>query len=84
LIDWNKIVAARLAAFPGLGGLGLLETNGHQNYKDWQLMEEYHPFTNASWRQTKNGVFELNNDFYEKDGGIFAPSNHYEKMFSHK
>jgi len=31
LVEWNKSVAARLAPFPGLG-LGLLETNGHQNY----------------------------------------------------
>lgn len=33
LVEWNKIVASRLAAFPGLGGMGLMETNGHQNYK---------------------------------------------------
>jgi len=32
LVDWNKNVAARLGAFPELG-MGLLETNGHQNYK---------------------------------------------------
>lgn len=84
LVDWNKIVAARLAAFPGLGGLGLLETNGHQNYKNWKQMEEYHPFPNAKWRKTKNGVFELGTDYYENDGGIFDASDHYEKMFSSK
>lgn len=33
LVDWNKNVAARLDLFPGLG-TGLLETNGHQNYKN--------------------------------------------------
>ena len=27
------------------------------------------------------GVFELNNDYYSKDGGIFDPSSHYEEMF---
>jgi L-alanine-DL-glutamate epimerase-like enolase superfamily enzyme len=33
LVEWNKAVAARLAPFPGLG-IGLLETNGRQNYKN--------------------------------------------------
>lgn len=83
LIDWNKNVAARLAPFPGLGGLGLLETNGHQNYLHWDRMESYHPYTSAEWRKTKQGVFELGKDFYNKDGGIFAQSDHYEKMFKH-
>jgi len=84
LVDWNKNVAARLAPFPGLGGLGLLETNGHQNYKNWKQMEDYHPFTNAPWRQTQKGVFELGEDFYDKNGGIFNTSGHYEKMFIKK
>ncbi len=83
LVDWNKNVAARLEAFPGLDGLGLLETNGHQNYKNWEQMEQYHPYPDAPWRQTRDGVFELGEDFYEKDGGIFAESSHYEKMFKH-
>jgi L-alanine-DL-glutamate epimerase-like enolase superfamily enzyme len=82
LIDWNKNVAARLAPFPGLDGLGLLETNGHQNYSNWQKMESYHPYSDASWRKTKDGVFELNQDYYDHSGGIFAESDHYEKMFS--
>lgn len=80
LVEWNKAVAARLAPFPGLG-LGLLETNGHQNYKNWNKMVSYHPYPNADWRQTKEGVFNLNDDYYQKSGGIFKQSDHYEKMF---
>ncbi len=80
LIDWNKNVAARLDPFPGLG-TGLLETNGHQNYKNWAEMESYHPFTNAEWRKTKNGVFELDNDFYDKSGGVLTDSEHYRGLF---
>ena len=83
LIDWNKAVAARLGDFPGLGGLGLLETNGHQNYKNWAQMEQYHPYFNASWRATKNGVFMLDQDYWQKDGGLFAESEHYRRMFQH-
>ncbi len=80
LVDWNKAVAARLSPFPGLG-LGLLETNGHQNYRNWETMFSYHPCNGASWTRTKNGVFELNEDYYEKSGGIFMDSEHYIKMF---
>lgn len=80
LVDWNKAVAARLNPFPGLG-LGLLETNGHQNYRNWETMFSYHPCNGASWTRTKNGVFELNDDYYEKNGGIFMDSEHYLDMF---
>lgn len=82
LVDWNKAIASRLAPFPGLG-LGLLETNGHQNYKHWKTMESYHPYTNASWRKTVDGVFKLNKDYYKKSGGILTPSKHYEEMFAY-
>ena len=81
LIDWNKNVAARLDPFPGLG-TGLMETNGHQNYKNWKQMESYHPYPDASWRKTVGGVFELNDDFYQRSGGILVDSPHYNKMFT--
>jgi L-alanine-DL-glutamate epimerase-like enolase superfamily enzyme len=80
LVEWNKAVASRLAPFPGLG-LGLLETNGHQNYKGWKRMVSYHPYAGASWSKTVDGVFNLNRDYYQKSGGILAPSPHYEAMF---
>jgi L-alanine-DL-glutamate epimerase-like enolase superfamily enzyme len=80
LVEWNKIVAARLDPFPGIG-LGLVETNGHQNYKNWQTMRSYHPFPDAQWANTKKGVFELDKDYYVKSGGIFIQSPHYLKMF---
>ncbi|GAH03854.1 unnamed protein product, partial [marine sediment metagenome] len=80
LVDWNKNVAARIDPFPGLG-IGLLETNGHQNYKNWKQMESYHPFPDTPWRKTVNGMFTLDDDFYKKSGGILTDSEHYMKMF---
>lgn len=80
LVDWNKNVAARLAPLPGFG-LGLLETNGHQNYRNWDTMVGYHPCAGVSWTKTRDGVFHLGNDYYSKSGGIFMPSKHYENMF---
>lgn len=84
LIEWNKNVAARLESFPGLGNLGLVESNGHQNYKNWQAMLDYHPAKNAGWVKVNRGVYELSDEFYKTGGGIFEPSGHYEQMFSGK
>ncbi|MFT6809873.1 MAG: L-alanine-DL-glutamate epimerase-like enolase superfamily enzyme [Saprospiraceae bacterium] len=80
LVDWNKIVAARLPAFPGLN-MGLQETNGWQNYKNWDTMMGYHPARDQGWTRTKNGVYETGKKFMEQSGGILMPSDHYEKMF---
>jgi hypothetical protein len=80
LVEWNKNIAARLSPFPDIG-IGLLETNGHQNYRNWDIMKGYNPCKDSTWTQTKKGVFELNNDYYDKSGGIFMPCKHYEEMF---
>ncbi|MBC8155278.1 MAG: L-alanine-DL-glutamate epimerase [Bacteroidetes bacterium] len=83
LVDWHKNLAARLAPFPGIG-MGLLETNGDVNYRNWRTMQTYHPTNGAPWTEAKNGVFELGADFYARSGGILEPSDHYEALFSHE
>lgn len=80
LVDWNKCVAARLAPFPNMD-IGLLETNGHQYYKNWDTMMTYHPMPRATWTQTQNGVYLTDKSFYKESGGIFQPSGHYEQIF---
>lgn len=85
LVEWNKNVAARLDSFPGLGNLGLVESNGHQNYSNWETMIGYHPRKDSPWVRINRGVYNLNDEFYKSGGGIFDPAPHYEKMFrSHK
>lgn len=81
LVDWNKNVAARLDPIPGFK-TGLLESNGHQNYKNWSTMESYHPYAHSDWRKVRDGVFNLENGFYEKSGGVLTDSTHYMQMFS--
>ena len=81
LVEWNKNVAARLSPFPELG-MGLCESNGHQNYKNWSDMVGYHPFPNATWRKSSDGIYKLDDDFYKKSGGVFSPSSHYDNMFN--
>jgi L-alanine-DL-glutamate epimerase-like enolase superfamily enzyme len=79
LVDWNKVFAARLAPLPGLS-LGLLETNGHQNYRNWEAMRRHHPCFGAPWTLPEKGVFRLDEDFYARSGGIFEPSPHFESL----
>ena len=80
LVEWNKNIASRLSPFPDLG-TGLLETNGHQNYINWNKMLTYKPSSGASWAKTVHGVFDLDKDYYDRSGGIFDPSPHYEEWF---
>ncbi len=79
LVEWNKNVAARLPAFPGLK-VGVIESNGHQNYKNWESMKTRHPFAGASWTHIEAGLFLLDEDFYAKSGGIFEASGHYASL----
>ena len=80
LVDWNKTVAARLPAFPNLD-MGLQETNGWQNYRNWDSMLDKHPLQEANWVKPQNGVFVTDQHFHEKSGGIFERIPFYENMF---
>jgi len=79
MVDWNKNVAARLSPLPGMK-IGVLESNGHQNYKNWRQMMSYHPCVGGGWTQAKDGLFELGNEFYRQSGGIFKSANKYSEM----
>lgn len=82
LVEWNKAVAARLPAFPGIGDLGLVETNGHQNFRNWETMRRDLAYPDAHWTRTERGVFECDADYYAKSGGILQPMPRYERMYA--
>jgi len=82
LVDWNKNVAARLSPFPGLKDMGLLESNGHQNYVNWKDLVSYCPYPDGSWIASRDGLFHLDKDFYEKSGGVLKSSEHYLNLFN--
>ena len=79
LIDWNKNVAARLAPLPEMN-IGVLESNGHQNYKRWGELLKFHPCNGAGWIKVQKGLYKLDEDFYQKSGGIFEMSEHYKNL----
>lgn len=82
LVDWNKNIAARIDPFPGLNDMGLLESNGHQNYVNWEGLISYHPYPEGSWIRSRDGLYHLDRDFYEKSGGILKSSGHYLELFN--
>ncbi len=82
LVEWNKNVAARLKSFPVLGKLGLLESNGHQDYRNWDTMRGYYPQKDASWVNVNHGLYQLGGNYYRSGGGVFDPLPHYEGMFA--
>ncbi len=79
LVDWNKSFAARLAPLPDLQ-VGLLETNGHQFYLNWERMKTYHPQAGASWTTARNGIFHLTDDFFGSGSGILDNPEHYLEL----
>jgi len=81
LVEWNKVVAARLPAFPELPGMGLQETNGWQNYKHWDRMRSYLPDATKAWTHSRRGVYLTGSDFFKESGGILDQSDHYQRMF---
>ncbi len=81
LVEWNKNIAARLKSFPGLNNLGLVESNGHQNYVNWQEMQHYYPQHDAYWVNAQEGFYYTNDKYFNNGGGIFDPIPHYENMF---
>ncbi len=82
MVDWNKLIACRLLALPGLD-CGLMETNGAQNYRDWERLRSYHPMSDAAWTQENRSFFMLDADFYASSGGFFTESAYYTKRASH-
>jgi len=80
LVEWNKNIASRCSPFPGLK-TGVLESNGHQNYSNWDKMLTYNPTSNASWAKIVKGAWHLNQDYFDRSGGIFEASEHYENWF---
>jgi L-alanine-DL-glutamate epimerase-like enolase superfamily enzyme len=83
LVDWNKNVAARLPTLPGMK-IGVCESNGYQNYKNWEKMKARHPVAGASWIQPEKGIFMLSDKFYEQSGGILKTSSYYSKLIEHQ
>ena len=81
MVEFNKNIAARMDKFPGIK-TGIMESNGPQNYINWEEMKSYHPmYKKAGFVEPVDGIFNLDNDFFEISGGIFKDSDYYTNLF---
>lgn len=75
MLEWNMQVASRIPALPGLK-IGVVESNGPQNYIDWQLLKKRHPIPDAPWLTAQDHVFHLSKEFYTQCAA-FLPLDAY-------
>lgn len=79
MVSWNQCVAARLNTIPQMR-IGVVESNGEQNYVNWKNMHSYHPLQHERFTRCENGIFYLDDAFYDTNGGIFETSAHFDKL----
>jgi L-alanine-DL-glutamate epimerase-like enolase superfamily enzyme len=79
LVEWNKNIAARLPAFPGLKG-GLMESNGPENYATWDRLLSEYPLPTANWLRPIDGAFRLDESYYAASGGIYESPTSYSAL----
>ena len=80
LVEWNKNIASRIPTLPEMK-IGILESNGEQNYVNWTEMQTYSPSYKETFSLCENGVYTLNEKFFNTSGGIFQDSNYYKNLF---
>lgn len=77
--DVNKCFASRLPCLPGLK-IPVMESNGWQNYRNWDQMCTYHPANGAPWTRMQGGSVPLSERFYDASAGVFDDLAHYERV----
>ena len=69
--EWNKCVAARLEPIRGMK-IGIMESNGAQNYTNWDRMLNYLPVREEA---TSEIIYRPADNFSGK--GLFVTPEHY-------
>lgn len=73
MVEWNKNFAARLDLLPGMK-IGVVESNGAQNYIRWEEMKCY---IARAGTESDAAIYTLDREFYDRAGGLFEISEHY-------
>lgn len=81
MVEYNKNIAARLSLLPGLKA-GVLESNGAQNYRNWEEMKKLNPAQGYPWAEASKSLYQLDDSYYACDGGIWLPYTGYESWLS--
>jgi L-alanine-DL-glutamate epimerase-like enolase superfamily enzyme len=72
MLEWNKNFAARLSPLKKMK-IGVVESNGKQNYSDWERLKSYLPKKTI---HDSESFYFLDRDFYENPI-VFTPPTHY-------
>ena len=70
MLEWNKCFAARLPILKSMR-VGLVESNGEQNYRNWNEMVNEVPKGCAEYLRLNAGCYVLDGNYYATSGGIF-------------
>lgn len=79
MVEWNKNVASRIQTLPEMN-VGILESNGEQNYLNWDKMRAYSPSYGKTYSLQEQGIYRINEDFFVGSGDIFEKSNYYDNL----
>ena len=77
LVEFNKNVAARIAPLPEML-CGVLESNGAQNYRNWEAMMLAAPPCDMG---SESG-FTVTREFFTSGGGAYRPLAYYEAVMA--
>ena len=80
LVEWNKNIASRIKGLPEMN-IGVLESNGEQNYQNWDTMYTYLPSGYEKDARCKDSLYNMTKDFFNTSGGIFDDSEFYKSLF---
>lgn len=80
MLDWNKNIACRIKPLSGIK-IGVIESNGQQNYENWEKMKSLHPLHNEAWINPDNGIFLTDERYYKTNGGVLLYPEKYINLF---
>ncbi len=83
MVSWNQCVAARLNPIPKMN-VGVIESNGEQNYVNWEKMLCHHPWYGERFTKCEDGIFYLGDRFYETNGGVFELPKYFDRYLHKK
>lgn len=75
MVQWNKNFTARLSLIKGMK-IGVVESNGAQNYINWEQLKTYVPGGYGS----DDTIYDLSEGFYTNCGGIFEIPDYYKTL----
>ncbi len=73
MVEWNKNFASRLKPLHGMN-VGVVESNGAQNYVNWDKMKSY---LAVKTKDVNGSMYLLDDEFYKTSGGVFVTPKYY-------